>query len=178
MGKALTSADSSRVPLQLVCKSWREACWEHFGGLDYAAVKIDKSLDLRQACKMMPRVVDLCVRCRTAFSLRPLSALSCLSGLQLIKLQPEKDTAPLKLRPLPLGLKSLEISWFEVDPSHFEFIQCTQLTSLTFLWFMFEPEYDMSLLLDRLPQLQVRFLTYSLQNRLKAAFVHHDFLVV
>lgn len=172
MAENIESASSSRLSLQLVCKAWREASLELLGGLDSARVRIDHPLGLFRVCKMLPSLLSLGVRCRTAFSLQPLSAYSRLSALFLAQSFPENGTAILDLRPLPSGLKDLCIVSFEVDPSHFEYIQCTQLTSLTFIWWTAPPEYEMSLLLDRLPQLEVRLLTHGLQHSSMYAFSH------
>ena len=174
MQNALKFAD--RVSLQLVCKSWREACLDHIGGLTYAGVKIDHPLGLFRVCKMMPNVVDLSVTCRAGFSLQPLSAYSRLENLQLTKGHPQSESVTLDLLPLPSGLRELRIECFEVDPSHFEFIQFTQLTRLIFIWWT-APEYEMSLLLDRLPQLQVWSMTHSLQYSFVHAVLQYDFQI-
>ena len=159
------------VSLQLVCKSWREACRDHIGGLDSAEVKIDHPLGLFRVCKMMPNLTWLDVKCRTAFSLHPLCSFSRLENLYLTKGHPQSEFVTLDLLPLPSGLRELRIECFEVNPSHFEFIQFTQLTRLVFTWWR-APKYKLSLLLDRLPRLEVRHLTHSLQYSFVTACLH------
>lgn len=130
----------STTVLQLVCKSWRAAFQEQSRQIDDVSLRMSCSNayfdDLFYTSKFFPDPVSLSVdeSFNKGLWLHPLSTCSRLLSLTLVNNSDYSKSPKIDLLLLPAGLRSLELTCFEVEPACFEHIRCVQLTKLTFLW--------------------------------------------
>ena len=146
-------------PLQLVCKSWREAFLDFSTDIAAASFQQRHSTDLFGVCKMLPSIsrlrLSVGVQMHSLY-LSPLSACSYLTRLSLSNFGNRFGAPQIDILALPPQLRHLEIENVKVDPACYPYMKSTQLTCLTFNPPQSLEECKTFKLLEQLPKLEVR----------------------
>ena len=142
------------LSFRLVSKSWKAAAAEYTGDI---VVEPQNQTDLHSLNKTLPNIANLHVKSKSAKYMEPVSAFNWLSSLSYKEETHRGEKLPLDMSLLPASLVDLKLSNCRIDPSSFQNLRSTSLTSLRLNGVQERPT-KVCQLFSYLPQLQVNFL--------------------